>query len=330
MSLRTHSRPSRLLTKSDPVGRRHTLRIGMAKFPQINSKSNIAMVVPGKVVPWTYKHEWNLTQLRTLSLRRNRLSGVVPSDLELCTELRVVNFQDNMFSGDIPTSLYRLRNLFRLDISGNNLSGVFPPDFGDLRKLTYLNVSMNRLSGRIPNSVAYFPPNFFVRNDLSGPPISLCKDRSDDGNHSLSLAKDKTKIVMELPKSYEGVKEGGSGDAALDGLLFNIHQLQILLFIISICLQFASAGNEANMYNAKCGYIHLCYQGVKSLFNAISGEHNSCKEWENRGAVENKKQDGQMAYVVRYIQVEIQKLMDEHKVVDVKTHGFELDMEQKR
>ncbi|GJT20141.1 probable inactive receptor kinase [Tanacetum coccineum] len=59
----------------------------------------------------------NLTQLRTLSLRRNRLSGVLPSDLELCTELRVVNLQDNMFSGDIPASLYRLRNLVQLDIS---------------------------------------------------------------------------------------------------------------------------------------------------------------------------------------------------------------------
>ncbi|GJW67522.1 probable inactive receptor kinase [Tanacetum coccineum] len=76
----------------------------------------------------SFKHEWNLTQLRTLSLRRNRLSGVVPSDLELCTELRVVNLQDWSC------------------VLSNNLSGVFLPDFGDLRKLTYLNVSMNRLS----------------------------------------------------------------------------------------------------------------------------------------------------------------------------------------
>ncbi|GJT10424.1 hypothetical protein Tco_0857466 [Tanacetum coccineum] len=33
---------------------------------------------------------------------------------------------------------------------------------------------------------------------------------------------------------YEGVKEGGSGEAALDGLLSSIHQLQILLFMISV------------------------------------------------------------------------------------------------
>ncbi|GJY56328.1 hypothetical protein Tco_0455443 [Tanacetum coccineum] len=54
----------------------------------------------------------------------------------------------------------------------------------------------------------------------------------------------------------------------------------------------ASERNEADMYNAKCGYIHRCYQGVKSLFsgwfqpfkNAISGEQNLCKEGENRGA----------------------------------------------
>ncbi|GKC40412.1 probable inactive receptor kinase [Tanacetum coccineum] len=128
----------------------------------------------------------NLTQLRTLSLRRNRLSGVLPSDLELCTELRVVNLQDNMFSGDIPASLYRLRNLVQLDISGNNFSGVFPPDFGDLlRNLTYLNVSMNnRLSGRIPNSLAHFPANSFVGIDLCGAPLSSCEDGSDDGKLS--------------------------------------------------------------------------------------------------------------------------------------------------
>ncbi|GJV88178.1 hypothetical protein Tco_1532116 [Tanacetum coccineum] len=30
---------------------------------------------------------------------------------------------------------------------------------------------------------------------------------------------------------------------------------------MTICLQFASAWNEAYMYNAKCGYIHQRYQG---------------------------------------------------------------------
>ncbi|GKB57153.1 probable inactive receptor kinase, partial [Tanacetum coccineum] len=179
-SLRTHSRPSRLLTKSDPVGRRHTLRIVRWMAFALSSLRSTAMPIP-RCAHESCKHEWNLTQLRTLSLRHNRLSSVVPSYLELCTELRVVNFQDNMFSRDIPTSLYRLRNLVRFDISGNNLLGVFPPDFGDLRKLTYLNVSMNRLSGRIPNSVARFPANSFIGNDLCGPPLSLCEDRSDDG-----------------------------------------------------------------------------------------------------------------------------------------------------
>lgn len=126
----------------------------------------------------------NLTQLRTLSLRGNRLSGVVPPDLEFCTELTVVNLQNNRFSGDIPASLSRLRNLLQLDISGNNISGSFPPNFGDLWTLTYLNVSMNRLSGRIPNSLAGFNASSFVGTDLCGAPLSPCEDGSDDGKLS--------------------------------------------------------------------------------------------------------------------------------------------------
>ncbi|PWA76272.1 leucine-rich repeat protein [Artemisia annua] len=122
----------------------------------------------------------NLTQLRRLSLRGNRLSGGLPQDLELCTELRFVYLQNNNFSGDIPASLYRLRNLIRLDITGNNFSGFLPPNFGDLRSLTYLNVSMNRLSGRIPDSLARFPNNSFVGNALCGAPLNSCEDGSDD------------------------------------------------------------------------------------------------------------------------------------------------------
>ncbi|XP_071716839.1 probable inactive receptor kinase At1g48480 [Rutidosis leptorrhynchoides] len=141
----------------------------------------------------------NLTQLRTLSLRGNRLSGVIPADLDLCSELQFLYLPNNQFSGEIPATLFRLSNLIRLDISGNNFSGEINPNFSNLTRLTHLflqnnrftgqipdintsllqfNVSTNRLTGTIPNRFAGFPANSFAGNELCGPPLDSCPNES--------------------------------------------------------------------------------------------------------------------------------------------------------
>ncbi|CAK9172257.1 unnamed protein product [Ilex paraguariensis] len=144
----------------------------------------------------------NLTQLRVLSLRRNSLSGALPSDLGSCVELRNLILHENDFSGGIPASLFGLNNLLRLDLAGNNFVGEISPEFNNLTRLRTLylennqltgslpqlenlsslrefNVSFNRLNGSIPSRLGRFSTNSFLGNSLCGSPLDSC---SNGGN----------------------------------------------------------------------------------------------------------------------------------------------------
>lgn len=139
----------------------------------------------------------NLTQLRILSLRANRLSGSIPSDFSNLKLLRSLYLQNNLFSGQFPPSIPELNRLTRLDISSNNFTGSIPFAVNNLTHLTRLylqnngfsgslpsisqsslvdfNVSNNHLNGSIPTSLSRFPASSFAGNiDLCGGPLPPC------------------------------------------------------------------------------------------------------------------------------------------------------------
>ncbi|KAI3733791.1 hypothetical protein L6452_13247 [Arctium lappa] len=148
----------------------------------------------------------NLTQLRRLSLRGNRLSGEFLPDLENCSELRFLYLQNNQLSGEIPASFFRLSNLIRIDISNNNFSGEISANFNNFTRLTHLllqnnqftgeipdltigfsqfNVSTNRLNGRIPRAFSSLSADTFTGNDnLCGPPLNSCPNENKSSNLS--------------------------------------------------------------------------------------------------------------------------------------------------
>ncbi|KAL2239599.1 UNVERIFIED_CONTAM: putative inactive receptor kinase, partial [Sesamum indicum] len=135
-----------------------------------------------------------LEALRVLSLRSNRLSGNLPSDILSLPSLHYLFLQKNNFSGDIPTSIspqlsvldlsfnsltgsipLTIRNLTRLtalSLQNNSLSGPIP-DLG-LPRLRRLNLSYNHLNGTIPSSLQKFPNSSFVGNSLCGLPLNPC------------------------------------------------------------------------------------------------------------------------------------------------------------
>ncbi|CAI9096735.1 OLC1v1032944C1 [Oldenlandia corymbosa var. corymbosa] len=141
----------------------------------------------------------SLTELRTLSLRHNSLSGNIPSDLGNCSNLQYLYLHDNGFSGQIPQGFFQLRNLFRVNFAHNNLSGVISPDFNNLGNLRTLylesnqfngplpelnslsnlrefNVSFNNLTGSIPSRLKDFSPQSFLGNSLCDGPLNACPD----------------------------------------------------------------------------------------------------------------------------------------------------------
>lgn len=149
----------------------------------------------------------NLTQLRVLSLRRNALSGTLPSDLALCTHLIDLHLQGNNFSDEIPSSFFTLTNLVRVNLARNNFSGDFSsgfnnlislrtlylennqltgslPDLSGLNNLRQFNVSFNRLTGLIPWSLHNFSAESFLGTSLCGEPLVSCSNAKDSSNLS--------------------------------------------------------------------------------------------------------------------------------------------------
>lgn len=138
----------------------------------------------------------NLTELKVLSLRQNRLSGSLPPDFVNLKLLGNLYLQKNMFSGPLPSSLSSLVGLNVLDLSFNHFNGTIPVFLNNLKSLTNLylqnnsltgnisnlnlpglkafNVANNDLNGSIPSSLQGFPSSSFQGNGLCGTPLPQC------------------------------------------------------------------------------------------------------------------------------------------------------------
>ncbi|KAK6943347.1 Leucine-rich repeat-containing N-terminal, plant-type [Dillenia turbinata] len=135
-----------------------------------------------------------LEGLRILSLRSNRLSGNLPSDMLSLPMLQYIFLQHNNLSGDIPSTLplqltsldlsfnsfmgnipdtiQNLTHLIGLSLQNNSLSGTIPNI--NLPGLKHFNVSNNDLNGSIPFFLQRFPSSSFEGNSLCGRPLIPC------------------------------------------------------------------------------------------------------------------------------------------------------------
>lgn len=107
----------------------------------------------------------NLKNLSYLYLQSNNFSGPLPQDFSVWKNLTIVNLSNNAFNGSIPSSLMTLTQLAGLNLANNLLSGKIP----DLQMphLQLLNLSNNNLHGSVPKSLERFPSSVFAGNDLS-------------------------------------------------------------------------------------------------------------------------------------------------------------------
>ncbi|KAL2457600.1 putative LRR receptor-like serine/threonine-protein kinase RFK1 [Abeliophyllum distichum] len=101
----------------------------------------------------TIPKEWASTQLNSISVLVNRLSGEIPRDLGNMTNLTYLNLEANQFSGAIPSELGKLINLKTLILSANQLTGKLPTSFSRLTNLNDFRISDNTLSGPIPDLI---------------------------------------------------------------------------------------------------------------------------------------------------------------------------------
>ncbi|KAM7479623.1 hypothetical protein LguiA_027836 [Lonicera macranthoides] len=188
----------------------------------------------------------NLTDLQTLSLRFNALSGPLPSDLSNCKQLRNLYLQGNRFSGPLPEFLFGVQHLVRLNLAGNNFSGKISTGFSNLTRLRTLylennqltgslpdlklpnlvqfNVSFNQLNGSVPASLKSMPVDSFLGNVLCGKPLKSCPtDAAIAG-------------IGEVGNNHNNNKKKGLSGGAIAGIVigsvFGLLLVLLLLFIL--------------------------------------------------------------------------------------------------
>ena len=118
---------------------------------------------PGWNNPWTLTQpvtSWqgvgldvNHTNVITLILNLDNLSGTIPSTLDNLSSLNTLELINNQLSGTIPASLGSMPNLEYLELNGNQLTGSIPTSLGNLSSLAALGLSNNQLSDTIPASL---------------------------------------------------------------------------------------------------------------------------------------------------------------------------------
>ena len=136
-----------------------------------SSWSNRSGWLEDPVAQWHGIALTNQGRVRQIHLRRNGLSGPLPTDLGLLTDLESLTLSENSLTGTIPSQLGNLTKLTSLQLAGNDLSGQLPPQLGLLTELNFLNLQSNSLTGTIPSELGNLTKLTKLQlnaNDLSG------------------------------------------------------------------------------------------------------------------------------------------------------------------
>ena len=96
-----------------------------------------------------------LTDLKSLDLSNNQLSGSIPEQFSSLKNLSILSLMNNQLVGEIPQGIGDLPNLDTLNLWNNSLTGTLPQNLGSNGKLMKLDVSSNFLTGSIPPNLCF-------------------------------------------------------------------------------------------------------------------------------------------------------------------------------
>ncbi|KAK1406694.1 hypothetical protein QVD17_38302 [Tagetes erecta] len=109
--------------------------------------------------------------LVNLSLYRNHLTGTLPPHLGSYSDFNYIDVSENFLTGQIPPNMCNNNNMTELLILDNNFTGAIPPAYADCKTLSRFRVSNNMLSGVVPDGIWGLPAAEIIdiaNNDLQG------------------------------------------------------------------------------------------------------------------------------------------------------------------
>ncbi|KAK4491621.1 hypothetical protein RD792_002376 [Penstemon davidsonii] len=146
----------------------------------------------------TIPREWASTQLTSVSVLVNRLSGGIPRELANITSLTYLNLEANLFSGLIPSDMGNLTNLKIIRINDNNFTGRIPKFIQNWKLLTKLEMLASGFEGPIPLNISLLNMLTDLRiSELKGPPQEFPNIRSTTALVTLVLRN--CNITGEIP-----------------------------------------------------------------------------------------------------------------------------------
>lgn len=95
---------------------------------------------------------FNLTELVSLDLSNNNLSGLIPPEVANLSKLETWHFNNNQLGGRFPTESSHLRNLQSLWMFDNYIEGPLPNFIANFTNLTDLRMYGMKLQGPIPKN----------------------------------------------------------------------------------------------------------------------------------------------------------------------------------
>ena len=113
-----------------------------------------AFVITGQIVHAMVPGEFGfLTDMTSLSLEGNKITGSLPSSLEKWTRLESFQASNNLLTGTFPEFFSRLSRLTNLDLSTNQFTGKLPSSLSGMSSLQKISIATNAFSGPIPSDL---------------------------------------------------------------------------------------------------------------------------------------------------------------------------------
>lgn len=145
-----------VLFANNPNNNRHASETAPA---QQSTSTGVSLDYSGRQLAHFPKEALNRTDVTSLNLSGNNLTGALPAEIRTLTNLQILDVSNNKMTG-IPAEIGHLHNLKTLNYANNQITGL-PLELGNLTQLQVLdlrgnpNVSQHDLSlirPKLPNT----------------------------------------------------------------------------------------------------------------------------------------------------------------------------------